>query len=163
MKKVIIWGIISVVVVVAIVVAGVKSGFVYLGFKQPQQVVKTPYVICSKDMIDRYNKIRQDTDLSIDEAAKKKHSEEMKQFVDDVKAKKDYDKDPTCAFMALAYPFYYTRDAAAAKSGYEALEKAVNNSGVYVDHRVNDIITLDGGHGLSVVFDKRCSCGTSSI
>ena len=55
----IIWGIISVVVVVAIVVAGVKSGFLYLGFKQPQQVVKTPYVICGKDMIDRYNKIRQ--------------------------------------------------------------------------------------------------------
>ena len=155
MKKVIIWGIISVVVVVAIIVADVKSGFVYLGFKQPQQTVKTPYVICGKDMIDRYNKIRQDTDLSVDEAAKKKHSEEMKQFVDDVKAKKDYDKDPTCAFMALAYPFYYTRDAAAAKSGYEALEKAVNNSGVYVDHRVNDIITLDAIKNIVGSHDKQ--------
>ena len=142
MKKVIIWGIISVVVVVAIIVAGVKSGFVYLGFKQPQQTVKTPYVICGKDMIDRYNKIRQDTDLSVDEAAKKKHSEEMKQFVDDVKAKKDYDKDPTCAFMALAYPFYYTRDAAAAKSGY-------------VDHRVNDIITLDAIKNIVGSHDKQ--------
>jgi len=106
-------------------------------------------------MIDRYNKIRQDTDLSVDEAAKKKHGEEMKQFADDVKAKKDYDKDPTCAFMALAYPFYYTRDAAAAKSGYEALEKAVNNSGVYVDHRVNDIITLDAIKNIVGSHDKQ--------
>ncbi len=155
MKKVIIWGIISVVVVVAIVVAGIKSGFVYLGFKQPQQVVKTPYVICGKDMIDRYNKIRQDTDLSIDEAAKKKHSEEMKQFVDDVKAKKDYDKDPTCAFMALAYPFYYTRDIAAAKSGYETLEKAVSSSGVYVDHRVNDVTNLEAIKNIVSSHDKQ--------
>ena len=155
MKKVIIWGIISVVVVVAIVVAGVKSGFLYLGFKQPQQVVKTPYVICGKDMIDRYNKIRQDTDLSIDEGAKKKHSEDMKQFVDDVKTKKDYDKDPTCVFMVLAYPFYYTRDAAAAKSGYEALEKAVNNSGVYVDHRVNDVNNLEAIKNIVSSHDKQ--------
>lgn len=155
MKKVIIWGIISVVVVVAIVVAGIKSGFVYLGFKQPQQVVKTPYVICGKDMIDRYNKIRQDTDLSIDEAAKKKHSEEMKQFVDDVKTKKDYDKDPTCAFMALAYPFYYTRDIAAAKSGYETLEKAVSSSGVYVDHRVNDVTNLEAIKNIVSSHDKQ--------
>ena len=155
MKKVIIWGIISVVVVVAIVVAGVKSGFLYLGFKQPQQVVKTPYVICGKDMIDRYNKIRQDTDLSIDEGAKKKHSEDMKQFVDDVKTKKDYDKDPTCVFMVLAYPFYYTRDAAAAKSGYEALEKAVNNSGVYVDHRVNDVTNLEAIKNIVSSHDKQ--------
>ena len=148
MKKVIIWGIISVVVVVAIVVAGVKSGFVYLGFKQPQQTVKTPYVICGKDMIDRYNKIRQDTDLSIDEGVKKKHSEDMKQFVDDVKAKKDYDKDPTCAF-------YYTRDAAAAKSGYETLEKAVNSSGVYVDYRINDIINLEAIKNIVGSHDKQ--------
>ena len=155
MKKVIIWGIISVVVVVAIVVAGVKSGFFYLGFKQPEQTVKTPYVICGKDMIDRYNKIRQDTELSADETAKKKQSEEMKQFVDDVKAKKDYDKDPTCAFMALAHPFYYTRDAAAAKSDYEALEKAVNSSGVYVDYRVNNAVNLDAIKNIIEMYGKR--------
>ena len=72
-----------------------------------------------------------------------------------MKAKKDYDKDPTCAFMALAYPFYYTRDAAAAKSGYEALEKAVNNSGVYVDYRVNNAVNLDAIKNIIEMYGKR--------
>lgn len=154
MKKVLLYVVLPIVILLGALVVGVATGHVYMGIKSPQQVVKTPYVVCDEHIITSYNNVRLAMSRAISEPEEKKQTEEMKKLVEEVTAKPQYDKDPTCAFIALSYPLYYTQDVAAAKKEYDKLQKAVEGAGIYVDQRVQGAANLESLKALVSAYDK---------
>lgn len=141
------------ILIVALVVA-VSTGYVYIGTKSPQQTVKTPYVVCDENIITSYNNIQSMVTREPGGDEEKKKTEEMKKLVDEVSAKQNYEKDPTCAYMVVSYHVYSVQDVDAAKGAYEKLKEATEKSGVYVDHRVQGTATLNSLNVLIDAYDK---------
>lgn len=154
MKKVLLYVVLPIVIMAVALIVGVLTGHVYMGVKSPQQVVKTPYMVCDEHIITSYNNIRLAMSRATNEPDEKKQTEEMKKLAEEVAAKPHHDQDPTCAFITLSYPLYYTQDAEAAQKEYEKLEKATESAGVYVDQRIQGAANLESLKSLISAYSK---------
>ena len=124
-------------------VIAVLSGYLYIGLKQPQQVVQTPYRLCDTALIDEYNKVRAASQYSTDNNTLAKYQQDMQRVVDQVTAKPQYAQDPSCAYIVLAHHLYYTQKADEAATAYQQFETAVNRGSGYADYRLKGLVGLD--------------------
>lgn len=129
MSKKLVFVSIFVLVIIAGVAGAIALGYGYAGVKQPYETVTLRPAVCDGSVVDTYNA------HVIDPTGK-----DMTSLVDTIEHKANYQKDPTCVFIALQYHMA-KRDVDQVKSLYTTLAD-FQKKGEYVDNKVANIASL---------------------
>ncbi|MCL2037871.1 hypothetical protein FWG95_02615 [Candidatus Saccharibacteria bacterium] len=125
-----------ILVIVAAAVCLYLAGYIYIGFKSPNQTIILSTNICSDEDINSYNKAISDFRFDDSESMNG-----LRDLANNVKAKEKYDKDPTCLYIVYMNATA-VQDAKTAKSAGQRLID-LNKEGLFVNNRISTVIGVD--------------------
>ena len=141
--------VVAIALLIAALLLGLVSGFLYFGTKSPDQKVSVSSRVCGADMISKYEKI--DTgDLA-------KDKQQLLAFIKTIKDTKHSENDPTCQTM-LFFASFRVEDYMGMEKPLR-LVKSMHDKGVYADSNLRTSYSISGMSALheQVVSDAKSS------
>lgn len=127
--------------IVAGVVAGLLTGYLYAGAKSPEEKVVRRRVVCGKSDIASYN-----SSLS-------QRSSDWGGLAKSITTKKNYASDPTCEYILFQYALR-SGDKPLAAAALSSIKK-LNQDGQYADGSLDGLVGIGQLDSLQVMYNSK--------
>lgn len=130
---------IIIVILAAVVAAAYFLGWVYAGVKTPSQAAVLQPTVCDASIVTKYNEVLSSEAFTTGEDGPDTAS--LRALADEVSAKNDADKDPTCQYIIFSAAFYENK-ADEAEAAYNRV-KDLNDISIYINNNIETIISVE--------------------
>ena len=127
-------------VLIVLSIIGALTGYLYAGFKSPNQKIGAHWSICGKGVIDSYNK-------ALESQSQEELQKSIGAVAEDVAKKDNFTRDANCNYIVLAHHLG-SGDVAAVEKAYSNFNRSLSSSVLS-----SDFADLKGRSQLKVMVD----------